>query len=130
MKETILIIENDERLRSNLFDLLELADFNVLSAEDGCSGLQLAKEIQPDLILCDMHMPNFNGFEVLKELRENLTTAKIPFIFHTAETDPDSHARAMQLGANGFLTIPVTLEKLLETVINQCQLARSVKVKG
>jgi CheY-like chemotaxis protein len=73
-------------------------------------------------------MPKLNGFEVLNKLREDVTTAKIPFIFHTADTDPDSQRRAMQLGANGYLTKPVTIGKLLETVTNQCQLARSVKV--
>ncbi|MEW6491708.1 MAG: response regulator [Cyanobacteriota bacterium] len=130
MKELVLVIEDDETLRSNLFEFLEMEEFNVLSAQDGCSGLQLAQEIKPNLIICDINMPNLNGFEVLKKLREDVTTAKIPFIFHTSETDSDSHRRAMQLGANAYLTKPVTLEKFLETVTNQCQLARSVKVKG
>jgi DNA-binding response OmpR family regulator len=130
MKETILIIESDERLRSNVFEFLELEDFNVLGAEDGFSGLQLAKEIQPDLILCEINMPKLNGFAVLNKLREDVATAKIPFIFHTADTDRDNRDRAMQLGANAYLTKPMTLEKLLKTVTNQCQLARSVKVKG
>jgi len=128
VKELVLVIEDDETLRSNLFELLEMEEFNVISAEDGCSGLQLAKEIQPNLILCDINMPKLNGFEVLNKLREDVTTANIPFIFHTADTDPDSQRRAMQLGANGYLTKPVTIGKLLETVTNQCQLARSVKV--
>jgi CheY-like chemotaxis protein len=127
MKEIILIIEYDEIVRSNLFDLLELEDFNVLSAEDGCSGLHLAKEIKPDLILCDINMPNLNGFEVLNKLREDVTTAKIPFIIHTSETQPDSQRRARQLGANDYLTKPVTLKKILEAVANQCQLARRVR---
>jgi CheY-like chemotaxis protein len=128
VKELVLVIEDDETLRSNLFELLEMEEFNVISAEDGCSGLQLAKEIHPNLIFCDINMPKLNGFEVLNKLREDVTTAKIPFIFHTADTDPDSQRRAMQLGANGYLTKPVTIGKLLETVTNQCQLARSVKV--
>ncbi len=130
MKETILIIEDDEMLRSSLFQVLEFEDFNVLSTEEGCSGFLLAKEIRPDLIICDINLPNLNGFEVLHRLREDVATAKIPFIFHTGETDPDTQRRAMQLGANGYLTKPVMMEKLLETVTNQCKLARSVKVKG
>lgn len=130
MNDLILIIEDNEALRSNLFQVLEFADFNVLSAEDGYSGLQLAKELQPDLIICDINMPKLNGFEVLQKLRENVNTATIPFIFHTADTDPDSQRRAMQLGANGYLKKPVALGKLLETITNQCQLARIVKVKG
>lgn len=127
MKELILVIEDDEMIRSNLFELLELEDFNVLSAGDGFSGLLLAKELQPDLILCDINMPKLNGFEVLNKLRADVATAKIPFIFHTSDTDSYSHRQAMQLGANDYLTKPVTVKKLLEAVANQCQLARSVR---
>jgi CheY-like chemotaxis protein len=121
MKELVLLIEDDEMVRSNLFELLELEDFNVLSAADGFSGLQLAKELQPDLILCDLSMSDFDGFEVLQKLREDVVTAKIPFIFHTSETDYYTQRQAIQLGANGYLTKPVTFEKLLETVTKSMQ---------
>ncbi len=90
MKEFILIVEKDDILRSNIFDSLELEGYNVISAENGVLGLQLAKEFQPDLILCEVDLPDFNGYEVAKKLREDLTTAKIPVIFLTSEPDNET----------------------------------------
>ncbi len=130
MKKSILVIENNGSMRSDICRLLYSKKFKVISAPDGCIGFLLAKEIRPDLIICDINLPNLNGFEVLHRLREDVATAKIPFIFHTGETDPDTQRRAMQLGANGYLTKPAMMGKLLKTVTNQCKLARSVKVKG
>lgn len=65
MKELVLIIEDNEMFRSNLFEFLEAEDFNVISAEDGVSGLQLAKEFKPDLIFCNINLPCLNGFGIL-----------------------------------------------------------------
>lgn len=122
MKELVLIIEDDETIRSNLFEFLEAEEFNVLSAEDGVSGLQLAKVFKPDLILCDINLPSLNGFGVLQELRKDLTTTKTPFIFLTSETDSSRREQAMQLGANDYLTKPMSLNKLLASITHQCQL--------
>ena len=119
MKELILIIEDDESIRSNLFEFLEAEDFNVLSAEDGVSGLKLAKDCQPDLILCDINLPSLNGFGVLQELRKDLTTTKTPFIFLTADTDPKNRVQAMQLGANDYLTKPFDINELLDSISHQ-----------
>lgn len=116
MKPLILVIEDDDMMRSTLFEILELEDFNVVSAGDGFLGLRIAKEMQPDLIICDLNIPNLNGYGVLHKLRNDLTTAKIPFIFLTSEGDADSRRRAMQLGANGYLTKPVAISTLLETI--------------
>lgn len=116
MKPLILVIEDDEMMRSTLFELLELEDFNVVSAGNGFLGLRIAKEMQPDLIICDLNIPNLSGYRVLQKLRNDLTTAKIPFIFLTSESDADSRRRAMQLGANDYLTKPVALSELLETI--------------
>lgn len=116
MKPLILLIEDDDMMRSTLFDILELEDFNVVSAGDGLLGLRLAKEMQPDLIICDLNIPLLNGYGVLQRLQESLTTANIPFIFLTCENSPESRQRAMQLGANSYLTKPVTISKLLDTI--------------
>jgi len=116
MKPLILVIEDDEMMRSTLFEILELEDFNVISAGDGFFGLRIAKEMQPDLIICDLNIPNLSGYEVLQRLRNNLTTDKIPFIFLTSESDADSRRRAMQLGANSYLTKPVAIGTLLATI--------------
>ncbi len=116
MKPLILVIEDDDMMRSTLFEILELEDFNIISAGDGRLGLRLAREMQPDLIICDLNIPNLNGYGVLQRLRDDVTTAKMPFIFLTCESDADSRHRAMQLGANSYLTKPVTISKLLETI--------------
>lgn len=116
MKPLILLIEDDDMMRSTLFEILEIENFNVVSAGDGILGLRLAKEMQPDLIICDLNIPLLNGFGVLQSLRESLTIANIPFIFLTCENNPETRQRAMQLGANSYLTKPVTISKLLETI--------------
>ena len=119
MKEQVLIIDDDEMMRLTILAVLEAFEFNVFSAQDGFSGLQLAKEIYPDLILCDLNMPFLNGFEVLKIIRNNLTTVKTPFIFLTADTDPKNRVQAMQLGANDYLTKPFDINELLDSISHQ-----------
>jgi DNA-binding response OmpR family regulator len=126
VNKLILIIEDCQIIRSLFFDWLELENFNVISAENGYLGLQLAKELQPDLILCDINMPKLDGYGVLKQLRENLTTAKTPFIFLTSETDAESRARAWQLGANDYLTKPVNQGKLLDSIANQFKIKQFI----
>lgn len=126
MKELILIIEDDEIIRSIIFEFLELKEFNVISAEDGCIGAHLAQELQPDLILCDINMPKLDGYGVLDKIRKNPSTAKIPFIFLTAEADSDNRKRAVQLGANDYLTKPVNISNLLQAIANQLQKLHSV----
>ena len=119
MKKKILLIDDDEIIRLTFFEMLEAFEFNVFTAKDGFSGLSLAKKIHLDVILCDLNMPFLNGFEVLKELRDNLATAKTPFIFLTADTDPKNRVQAMQLGANDYLTKPVDIHKLLDSISHQ-----------
>ncbi|MFB8792189.1 MAG: response regulator [Potamolinea sp.] len=121
MKKLILIIEDDEIIRSIIFEFLELENFNVISAEDGCQGLTLAEELQPDLIICDINMPNANGYTVLQKIRENVATTKIPFIFLSSETTQYSRNRARLLGANDYLSKPVKINQLLEAITNQFQ---------
>lgn len=115
-QKKVLIIEDDDIFRGNIFDFLELENFQVLSAADGEIGLELVKEQQPDLILCDINMPNINGYQVLKKLRENSETANLPFIFITESADYDSRSYALQLGANGYLNKTVSLKDLLVVI--------------
>jgi DNA-binding response OmpR family regulator len=116
VNKLVLIIEDDPMFRLSIFEFLESKDFNVISTADGASGLQLARDFHPDLIVCDINLPYLNGFEILKQVREDLTTAKTPLIFITSETDPDSRDRAMQLGANDYLTKPVSIDRLLKSI--------------
>ena len=125
MKNLILIVEDDEMIRSIIYEFLEMENFNVISAEDGCVGVYLAQELHPDLILCDINMPNLDGFGVLEKIRKNTRTAKTPFIFLTSEVDSESRKRAVQLGANDYLTKPVNISRLLEAIANQLQKVHS-----
>lgn len=109
---TVLVIEDDELIRDGILNILSSRGINAIAAFDGRSGLQLAKEIIPDLILCDVRMPQLNGYEVLSDLRQDSRTAEIPLIFLTAENTLD----AINLGANGYLNKPFTTAQLLSAI--------------
>lgn len=116
----VLVIEDDEVLRESIVDILETRNFDVIGAEDGRRGLELAKELVPDLILCDVRMPKLDGYEVLQAIRQDPKTAAIPLIFLTAETIQNVVGKGQNLGANGYLIKPFSTAELLEA-INQGQ---------
>lgn len=105
---TVLVIEDDELIRDSILNLLRSRGINAIAAVDGRNGLQLAKEIVPDLILCDIRMPGISGYEVLSNLRQDSKTAQIPLIFLSAEKNID----VSNLGA-GYLSKPFTTAQLL-----------------
>ena len=112
----ILVIEDDQLTRDIILNLLFLREISAIAAADGRAGLQLAKEFIPDLILCDVRMPGLSGYDVLAVLRQDSTTATIPLIFLTAETNQDAIERGQQLGANGYLNKPFTTAELLSAI--------------
>lgn len=112
----ILVIEDENALRLNLAEILELADFSVISAADGNTGLHLAKYKYPDLILCDIMMPGLDGYEVLRQLRNDPKCAKIPLIFITAKVDRDDIRQGMGLGADDYITKPCQPAEILTAV--------------
>ena len=112
----VLVIEDDRLTRDIILNLLLLREISAIAAADGRAGLQLAKEIIPDLILCDVRMPELSGYDVLAALRQDSTTATIPLIFLTAETNRDAIERGQQLGANGYLNKPFTTAELLSAI--------------
>lgn len=112
----ILVIEDETGVRENLLDLLEAEDFDVLAAENGREGIELAKETLPDLILCDVMMPELDGYAVLNELRQEPATAIIPFIFLTAKAGKGDTRQGMELGADDYLTKPFTREEILAAI--------------
>ncbi len=112
----ILVIEDDRLTRDIILNLLFLREISAIAAADGRAGLQLAKEVIPDLILCDVRMPELSGYDVLAALRQDSTTATIPLIFLTAETNQDAIERGQQLGANGYLNKPFTTAELLSAI--------------
>ncbi|MBD2464181.1 response regulator [Oscillatoria sp. FACHB-1407] len=115
----ILVIEDQESLREEIIELLGLEQFQVIGAADGRTGLELAQSKHPDLILCDVTMPELDGHEVLSALRQNSLTATIPFIFLTARTDKTDLRQGMQLGADDYLTKPFTRTELLAAIAAQ-----------
>lgn len=113
---TILIIEDDDTVRENITEILELNGFTTFSAPDGKQGFDLAINLQPDLIVCDMMMPEMDGMQVLAALRDHHDLMHTPFIFLTARVEKRDFRSAMNVGADDYLTKPFDLKDLLDTV--------------
>lgn len=113
---TILVIEDEKDVRLNIVEILASGGFDSLNADNGLTGVQLAKERSPDLILCDIKMPDFDGYNVLEALRQDPKTAMIPFIFLTAKADKGDMRHGMNLGADDYLTKPFRRLELLDTI--------------
>jgi DNA-binding NarL/FixJ family response regulator len=121
--KTLLLIEDHTPLRENLRDILTLEGFRVLEAADGSSGVALAREHRPDLVLCDIMLPGMDGYEVLLHLRRESTTRALPFIFLTAKGTPPDIREGMNLGADDYLPKPVARDDLLNAI--RTRLARA-----
>jgi signal transduction histidine kinase len=112
----ILVIEDEEILRSNIACILEAEGFEVDQAENGRIGVQLAQAKPPDLIICDVMMPELDGHSVLSQLRQDPDTALTSFIFLTAKTTPADVRQGMNLGADDYLSKPFLRVDLLEAI--------------
>ncbi|MBL7863514.1 MAG: response regulator [Cyclobacteriaceae bacterium] len=112
----ILLIEDNTEIRENTGEILELAGYNVISAENGKAGVQMTQEQLPDLIVCDIMMPELDGYGVLHILSQREETARIPFIFLTAKTEKADIRKGMELGADDYLTKPFSETELLNAV--------------
>ncbi|EDX78164.1 hypothetical protein MC7420_7902 [Coleofasciculus chthonoplastes PCC 7420] len=112
----ILVIEDEESVRENILELLDAEGFDAIIAENGQKGLHLAQQHDPDLILCDVLMPEMDGYGVLSALRSQGKTATIPFLFLTAKAAKTDIKQGMNLGANAYLTKPFTLAELLDAI--------------
>lgn len=115
-KSKILIIEDDKVVRVNLEFLLKNENYQVICAKDGEEGIKYAKESSPDLIICDIMMPKYNGYQVLEAIRTNEDTSLIPFIFLTAKGTRYDQRKGMNLGADDYITKPFNLEDVLKSV--------------
>ncbi len=114
--KTILVIEDQPDMRTNIATILSMEGYEVLTAEHGKEGLATAKEDKPDLILCDVMMPELDGYGVLEGLREDRTVAGTPFIFLTAKGEKRDVRAGMNLGADDYLTKPVAASDLLAAI--------------
>ncbi|WP_159023786.1 response regulator [Formosa sp. L2A11] len=115
----ILLIEDNQDVRENTAEILELANYEVNTAEDGKKGLEVAMRIQPDIIICDIMMPEMNGYDVLLHLSKDKTMASTPFIFLTAKTERIDVRKGMNLGADDYLTKPFEESELLDAVASR-----------
>jgi two-component system, sensor histidine kinase and response regulator len=113
---TILAIEDDTKIRENIQEILELEGLDVLTAANGKIGVQLAQSHHPDLIICDVMMPELDGYDVLVTLRQDPSTLKIPFIFLSAKATTADFRKGMSLGADDYLTKPFTPSELREAI--------------
>ena len=112
----ILVIEDEAATLDNLVLMLEMEGFQPLSAPNGRIGVEVAKRELPDVILCDVSMPELDGYGVLESLRANSATVSIPFIFLTAKGDKKDLRTGMNLGADDYLTKPASAEEVLAAI--------------
>ncbi|WP_420318548.1 response regulator [Ekhidna sp.] len=115
-KHRILVIEDQEDVRENIVELLELSNYQVESAPNGKEGIKKALESPPDLILCDIMMPEMDGYEVLYLLTKNPSTASLPFIFLTAKAEKSDFRKGMNMGADDYITKPFEEMELLGAI--------------
>jgi len=116
MEKTILVIDDNNDIRENTAEILELAGYATLTAENGKRGVDIAIKQKPDVIICDIMMPELDGYGVLHLLRKNAGTRNIPFIFLTAKTERNDFRKGMEMGADDYITKPFDDIELLNAV--------------
>ncbi|WP_109299414.1 response regulator [Aquimarina sp. AU474] len=114
--KTILLIEDDTALRENTAELLELSNYKVITSPNGKVGIAKAQEEKPDIIVCDIMMPEVDGYGVLEALSDNTNTNQIPFIFLSAKTEHKEIRKGMDMGADDYLTKPFEEDELLSAI--------------
>jgi len=119
----ILVIEDEPEMRRNMMTLLRFREYAPIEAENGRKGVELAKREKPDLILCDVMMPELDGHGVLQTVQQDPELALIPFIFLTAKGEKDDLRNGMNLGADDYLTKPVANADLIRAI--EARLRRS-----
>ena len=115
----VLLIEDHKQTQDNIREILGFENFLIITADDGMEGLELAKKHTPDLIICDIMIPQLDGYGVLSALRQDASTATIPLIFLTGKTEWIDLRQGMELGADDYLTKPFSIPELLNSVTAQ-----------
>ncbi len=116
MSKKILIIEDHDEIRANVVEILQMALYTVIEADNGKTGMDMALKHIPDLILCDIMMPELDGYGVLYLINKNVETNGIPFIFLTAKADHADLRKGMELGADDYLIKPFDGAELLNAI--------------
>ena len=123
----VLLIEDNDDVRENIAEIISLANYDVLTAENGKIGIEKAKTFAPDLVVCDIMMPEMDGYEVLRTFAADPKMATTPFIFLTAKIDKADMRMGMNLGADDYLTKPFEENDLLEAIA--CRLNKHDSLK-
>lgn len=124
----IAVIEDNSDMRENICEILELANYKVVSAPDGKAGVELVRKELPDLVLCDIMMPELDGYGVLYYLSKHPETSSIPFIFLSAKSEKDDFRKGMLMGADDYLTKPFKEIELLDAI--EARLKRSSAIRS
>ena len=114
--QLILVIEDEVTILNNICTILQISGYNCVKANSGLQALEILREQQPNLILCDVMMPEMDGFEVLKSILDNDEIKHIPFCFLSARADVIDIDFGLQIGAKGYITKPFLVKDLLHTV--------------
>jgi len=114
---TVLVIEDEADIADNLCDLLEALGYDAVQAGDGTTGIETAQEQQPDLVICDIRMPERTGHEVLRAIRAaGAWGASVPFVFLTASAESNLRDESLELGADAFVRKPFNVDHLIGTI--------------
>src|SRR5215207_10282851 len=114
--KSILVIEDNKDIRENTAEILDLAGYKTFTAENGKKGVDIAIREKPDVIVCDIMMPELDGYGVLHLVRKNVETQNIPFIFLTAKSERGDFRKGMEMGADDYVTKPFEDIELLNAI--------------
>ena len=131
--EKILLIEDNEALRENTAEILTLAQFEVIVAENGKAGIEMARMYQPNLIICDIMMPVLDGYGVYQIISKEPSLQEIPFIFLSAKSERNDLRKGMEMGADDYITKPFTDAELINAIHTRLEKAKRTQsniVKG
>ncbi|MDB4534818.1 response regulator [Vicingaceae bacterium] len=127
MSKNILLIEDNLEMRENTSEIMELANYNVITALNGKDGVEKAKKHLPDLIICDIMMPEMDGYGVLYILSKDPSTCAIPFVFLTAKAEKSEFRKGMNLGADDYVTKPFEEMELLNVIESRLERSKLFK---
>lgn len=114
--KTVLVIEDEALIRTNILTILQMNGYATLEADDGHSGLQLALEHKPDLVISDIMMSGMNGLAVVQELRASASMSSVPILLLSGRTDTSDVDEGMRLGASGYLIKPFRIPEFVDAV--------------
>ena len=123
--EKILVIEDNTDIRENISEILSLSGFQAILSESGAAGLQAVKSERPDLVLCDIGLPDINGFDLFLKIKS--CSSQVPFIFLTGSTDINDRCKGLDFGADDFIVKPFSEMELLSSI--RCRIKKSHQLK-